>query len=249
MSDTIRVIEDYVSQVDEFLSGTREARAVVRAELTGHLAEAAEAGELQLALERLGSPRNAAAEFNRESGLPLARMPQRLAAAAIDNLPLLLVTIGLALEPILSGAARTTLAFPPLVYLEFSLPSFSGCVALVPVSCGVYETGWLYTLGLPLALLWSIVGLGLMESRTATTPGKQLLGLRVSDRDGLRITPKAGIVRRLSFLMGPLAWLDWLPVLKGDQRRILEHVAGTRVLKCVESRSGHGTHAYRHSPR
>jgi uncharacterized RDD family membrane protein YckC len=247
MTDPIRVIEDYVRQVDAFLSGTREARSLVRAELTGHLAEAAEAGELQLALERLGNPRNAAAEFNRESGLPLARMPERLVAAAIDNLPLLLVTIGLALEPILGGVARTTLAFPPLAYIEFSLPSFSGCVALVPVNCGVYEPGWLYALGLPLALLWSIVGLGIIESRNATTPGKQLLDLRVSDRDGLRITPKAGIVRRLSFLMGPLAWLDWLPVLKGEQRRILEHVAGTRVVKCAVGPAGPGARAYRHS--
>lgn len=223
-------ISDYVGQVARHLAGTPQSREQACEELTAHLNEAAQAGELESALARLGDTRKAARDFNLEKQLSLATMGQRLKAAFIDNIPLVAVTIGLAVQPTIEGVRQITLAFPPLVYLEFSLPFLSGCVALVPVTCGVYPDGWIYSIGLPLALIWSIIGLGVIESRTGTTPGKYLLGLRVTDDDGLLITPRTGIVRRLTFLGGPLAWLDWLPVLKGDQRRIFDHIANTQVI-------------------
>lgn len=236
MSDSDQIIEAYLREFEACLAGTPDSCATACAELGEHLAAAAASGELQQTLTRLGEPHNAAATFNRESGLPLADFSSRLLAAAVDNIPLAGVAIALSLEPLFHGMNRFTLAIPPFPSLEFSAGDFSGCIALLPMACGVYQPGWLYALGLPLALLWSIVGLGIIEGRLATTPGKHLLGLRVTGTDGLRITARAGVVRRLSFLAGPLAWLDWLPFLKADRRRLLDHVAGTRVVAARPAR-------------
>jgi hypothetical protein len=64
------------------------------------LYDAAEAGELAGAVQRLGSPRSAAVLFTRARTAPLASVNQRLRAALIDLLPLIGVTIALAMaEP------------------------------------------------------------------------------------------------------------------------------------------------------
>jgi hypothetical protein len=47
---------------------------------------------------------------------------------------------------------------------------------------------------------------------------------------GLRISALAGVVRRTSFLVGPLAWLDWLPFLANRRRRVLDYLARTKVV-------------------
>ncbi|MEV6030716.1 RDD family protein [Nonomuraea sp. NPDC052116] len=94
----------------------------------------------------------------------------------------------------------------------------------------LHAAGLLYTLGVPLALAWSIVGLGLLEAWTGTTPGKRAMKLRVVTEAGLRIRPVAGIVRRLSLLLGPFVWLDWAPVVWGDRRRVLDHLVATKVV-------------------
>lgn len=73
--------------------------------------------------------------------------------------------------------------------------------------------GILQTAGVPLALVWSILVLGSWESRTGSTPGKRLLGLTVVTETGLRAPLRACLLRRLSLLAGPFAWLDWLPIL------------------------------------
>lgn len=217
-------ITEYADRMERHLVGPRPQREAARAELEELLADAAEAGELEAALQRLGSPEDAARAFTQgreRAGAPLA---DRFMAAAIDNLPLLALAVALFVRGIANGEA--TFVFPPFAYVQAG----GGCAALVP-PCGVYNGGALYAVGLPLALLWSIVALGLLESWTGTTPGKRLLGLRVVTETGIRIRPYAGIVRRMSFLGGPLAWLDWIPALWGERQRIFDRVAATRVIR------------------
>ncbi|MGP4099474.1 RDD family protein [Nonomuraea sp. KM90] len=234
MSDQHEIIDDYTERVGRHLMGP--ARDKAKAELGAHLSDAAEAGELDHALSRLGPPRQAAATFSDLRSAPPAPIGARLAAVVIDNIPLVGVTLAL----LTTGISRIAelgngfaLAFPPFVYAKIG----DGCVSVgPPVLCdaGVYDyAGLLYTLGVPLALLWSIVGLGMVEAWTGATPGKRLLKLCVVTEAGLRIHPASGIVRRLSVVLGPAAWLDWLPFVWGDRRRVLDLLTGTKVVRAA----------------
>jgi uncharacterized RDD family membrane protein YckC len=233
-----QTIADYTRAFERHLAGTAADKARSKAALVEHLSDAADAGELAEALQRLGSPEAAAASFAKERSASPASMRARLLAALLDNLPLLGVAIALFVQGIGRGSSIVG-AFPPFVYVQFG----GVCVALAPVPCGAYEGGLLYAVGVPLALAWSILGLGLLESRTGATPGKRLLGLRVVTQSGLRVHPAAGTIRRLSFLLGPIAWLDWAPALWGERRRILDYVADTKVVIATP-----GTRAPRRDP-
>lgn len=232
MSNKQEIIDDYTERVGRHLMGP--ARDKAKAELGAHLADAAEAGELDHALSRLGTPREAAATFASLRSAPPAPMGARMAAVVIDNLPLVGITLALLVMGIFRIAelgSGFALAFPPFVYFKIG----DGCVSVgPPVLCdaGVYDyAGLLYALGVPLALLWSIVGLGLVEAWTGATPGKRLLKLCVVTEAGLRVRPVSGIVRRLSLVVGPVAWLDWVPAVWGDRRRVLDHLTGTKVVR------------------
>ncbi|MFE0154257.1 RDD family protein [Nonomuraea sp. NPDC059007] len=231
MSNEQEIIDDYAQRVGRHLTGP--ARDKARAELGAHLSDAAETGELDHALERLGTPREAAATFADLRSAPPAPLNARLAAIVIDNLPLAGVTLALLVKGIVrindvgNGFA---LAFPPFLYFKIG----DGCVAVGPVLCDADPYGYaglLYTLGVPLALLWSIAGLGLVEAWTGTTPGKRLLKLRVATETGLRVHPARGVAQRLSLILGPAAWLDWLPFVWGDRRRLLDLLTGTKVVR------------------
>jgi uncharacterized RDD family membrane protein YckC len=220
-----QTITDYAHAFERHLAGSATDKARSKAALVEHLSDAADAGELAAALQRLGSPEAAAASFAKEHSAPPASMRARLLAALIDNLPLLGVAIALFVQGLGRGG-NIMGAFPPFVYAQFG----GACVALAPVPCGAYEGGLLYAVGVPLALAWSILGLAILENRTGAGPGKRLLGLRVVTQSGLRVRVVTGVVRRLSFLLGPIAWLDWAPALWGERRRILDHVAQTKVV-------------------
>jgi uncharacterized RDD family membrane protein YckC len=235
MSDERQIIDAYTAKVARHLSG--QARDRARAELSEHLADAAEAGELPDALVRLGTPQEAAATFAELPSAPLAPIATRFTAVLIDNLPLVGVTVALLIQGLTRAVTEGqgfALAFPPFVYFKIG----ESCVSFAPTQCGVdaYEgAGLLYTWGVPLALLWSIVGLGLLEASTGVTPGKRAMNLRVVTETGLRIRPVTGVVRRLSLLVGPFAWLDWIPVLWGDRRRVLDRLTETKVVSVSRS--------------
>lgn len=199
MNDDWQSIEDYVQASGRCLAGPAREKRRSRAELAAHLYDAAEAGELAEAMQRLGSPRSAAALFTPARTAPSASMDQRLRAALLDLLPLIGVTIGLAVRHVQDGRS-IHVTFPPS-YL--------------------YQPGGgiLQAAGIPLALAWSILVLGILESRTGSTPGKRLLGLTVVTETGQRVPLGACVIRRFSLLAGPFAWLDWLPQLWGERRR------------------------------
>ncbi|MFC0531959.1 RDD family protein [Phytohabitans kaempferiae] len=224
MTDDERIVQ-YAGVVRRQLACPPAEAEARGQELVEHLRDAADAGALDEAFHGLGSAEQAAAAFARERSASDAPLARRFGAALLDNLPLVLVSVALAVRG-LSGAT-TVLAFPPHVYFEAG----GACVALTPGGGCVYDDpGLLYTLALPLALAWSILGLGVMESRLGGSPGKLLFNLRVVTEDGLRIRPAVGVLRRLSFLVGPLAWLDWTPLLLSRRRRVMEYLARTRVI-------------------
>jgi uncharacterized RDD family membrane protein YckC len=218
-------IADYTRAVERLLACPPEQAAQRGRELAEHLHDAAQAGELDQALASLGDPQQAAEAFARERAAPPATFSQRAAAASLDNLPLIAVAIALALQGFFQGTGFT-LAFPVHVYLSAG----GACASLSFGGCEHYEPGLLYGIGVPAALLWSIAVLGLLEGATGSTPGKRLFGLRVVSERGLRIGVRPALVRRLSFLLGPVAWLDWAPFLSGHPRRLLDFAAATTVV-------------------
>lgn len=224
-------IAEYTDAVASRLVGPRAERRKATDALRELLADAAEAGELEDRLDRLGPPDEAARAFSRDRTRPLAPVKDRMVAAALDNVLLIGVAVGLFVGGISSGAA--TLTFPPFVYIEIS----GGCIALAP-PCPVYNGGWVHTIGLPLALAWSIVGLGLLESWTGVTPAKRLMKMRVVTEDGVRLKPYDAIIRRLSFLVGPFAWLDWIPALWGDRQRVMDRVSAAKVIQADATPEG-----------
>jgi len=210
MSDDRHRIEDYAQAAARCLPGPARHKTRSKAELAAHLYDAAEAGELAEVLQRLGSPRSAAALFTWARTAPLASMSRRLRAALIDLLPLIGVTIALAVRQAGKGLAIQVSFPPPNAYHPGG--------------------GILQAVGIPLALTWSILVLGILESRTGSTPGKRLLGLTVVTETGLRAPPGACVARRLSLLAGPFAWLDWLPQFWGERRRFLDRLTRTKVV-------------------
>lgn len=250
MNDNQWEIEDFINAVHRQLAGSDVDRVRTVDQLREHLMDAKDAGELTHMLERLGDPQAVAEGYAKERPLPEAAIVDRMIAAAIDNLPLIAVAIGLLIQDILSGSGSIRATFPPFVYAE--IPGFdyiiaaipptvqyasgNGCMMITPLPsvCGIYHGSMLLHLGLPLALTWSIIGLAFLESRTASTPGKHLMGLQTVTITGIKASLTTTILRRLSFLLGPLAWLDWSPLLWNDRRRILDLLVGTRVVTLKE---------------
>lgn len=81
------MIDTYVKDFSRWTVGSREHRETLMRELEAHLHEAQEAGQLEEALERFGSPREAARVFSEGHPLHEAPLGRRLAAAAVDLLP------------------------------------------------------------------------------------------------------------------------------------------------------------------
>jgi len=229
MNDDRKRIDSYLDAFASHVVGPQAGKDRAKAELLEHLDDAAAASELDEALERLGPPAAAAVTFAGEVRASPAPMDDRVVAVVIDNLPLIGVTIALMVQQVVQGAGTVNITFPPAAYVLIG----GACISPVPVlfgQCEAYARGSLYMIGMPLALLWSIVGLGVLESHIGTTPGKRLMGMWVTSEVGTRISIAAGIVRRLSFLTGPLAWLDWVPLLWGDRRRVCERIVETKVV-------------------
>jgi hypothetical protein len=107
MSDDRQTIEDYAQALERCLVGPVQDKARSR-EVTEHLYDAAEAGELAEALQRLGSPRSAAALFTPARTAPLASMYRRLQV-----------------PPVTSVVRRLSLLAGPSAWLDW-LPQFWG---------------------------------------------------------------------------------------------------------------------------
>jgi uncharacterized RDD family membrane protein YckC len=212
MTENPDVIEEYARKFERHLTGSAHDRARSTAELVAHLSDAAEAGELVDALSRLGDPETAARAFASANPLRPAPLSRRLAAAGIDAIPIVAVTIALAVPEFIRGK-NIQVMFPPFI------PGPS--------------EGPLRTVGIPLALAWSVLALGFLESLTGATPGKWLLRLRTVTNRGLRVPLAMAVVRRLSFLAGPLAWLDWCLALRPQRLRGLDQLTRTMVVSLV----------------
>lgn len=223
MNQNREMIRGFVTSVLRRFAGSGAEHRAALAELRD-LPEGAQArGELQERLGIHGTPDTAAGSISPDRHPMATPIGRRWRAALIDNLALILLALLLFVTGLGGGAAG--FSFPPFLYWEFE----RGCIALVP-SCSDYPPGPLETAVTPSALTWSVIALGLIESRRGTTPGESSLGLRVVGRDGLRLRPGQTVLCGTSFLLGSLAWFDWIPALWDDRRRVPDRLAEARVV-------------------
>lgn len=211
------MIESYLRDVRRWLVGPPHERDETVRELESHLSEAEASGDLEGALARLGSPREAAAAVSRADLDTSAPIRARAVAALIDHFPLLVATVVVAV-------------------LDFS----DGGSLMVTVPTGLrLDGGWgLWNLASPLALAWSIFGVAVLEANNGTTPGKALTGIRTVSDDGTAVSLRQAIVRRIPFTFGPFLWLDVVAVLfTQGRRRVFDLAANTAVVPAASTTS------------
>lgn len=214
------MIESFVRRFDACLVGSPAERKEWHAELEGYLEDARESDDLVDALDRLGSPRQAAAAFRAARPLDPASLGRRWAAQVIDHMPLLIVTAAIGVHQILEGGHTFALGFPLGLVISSDDPL------------------WV-NLARGLSALWSWVGLAFIESAArGRTPGKAIFGLRTVSDDGTAVSFGQTLARRWSVLLGLLAWIDWGAALCTRQRqRLLDLFAHTLVVNDPERTS------------
>ncbi|MGH2807916.1 MAG: RDD family protein [Actinomycetota bacterium] len=204
--------KSYVDEFERWTTGPAERRTTVRAELEEHLLEAEGAGELESALDRLGTPRDAARAFATGYQLRPAPLLRRAVAALVD--------IAVTAAIFLAGL---------LVFSQGG--SGDSVVRIVSYETRAEISAVGFLIGLS-AFAWWVVGLTLCEWRYQRTPGKALMGLRVTSDDGLAPSFWQVVVRRLTLVFsGPLQIIDWVFALFDKRRqRAIEKLARTIVV-------------------
>jgi uncharacterized RDD family membrane protein YckC len=179
---TTNLADQYVQKVMAMIYAPEKDRARIQSDLQSHLQEGLTAGEDMAALvERMGDPRQVAAEFMSEVPLVYAGFGRRLAAFLVDMLVILFfggVAAGLTVS------MANVVPQHPSGWLDNVLGGI--LILLVLISANVC-----------IAII--IVYFPLLEGRFGRTLGKRLLGLVVRSEDGLPASYGQAILRRLSF--------------------------------------------------
>jgi uncharacterized RDD family membrane protein YckC len=157
-------------------------RAQIQAELKSHLREGLAGGEEMTALvERMGDPREVAAEFMSAVPLVYAGFGRRLVAFLVDmGIILLFAGAAAVLTVLLSNAV-------PRHPSTLAENLYGGALIL------------LVLIGANACIAMLLAYFPLLEGRFGRTLGKRLLGLRVRSEDGLPAGYGQAFLRRLSF--------------------------------------------------
>ena len=176
------IADQYVQKVMELIYAPEKERARIQADLQSHLQEGLAGGEDMTALvERMGDPREVAAEFMAAVPLVYGGFGRRLAAFLVDMIVIILfgglaavLTISLSnIVPQHPAGLMENLIGGAIILLV--LISANACIAMI------------------------LVYFPLLEGRFGRTLGKRLFGLRVRSEDGLPASYGQAILRRLSF--------------------------------------------------
>ncbi len=206
-------VERYVQEVMRNTQAPPRERQRIEADLRAHLEEAMRAGEpASVAIGRMGTPAEVAAEFMAQMALPYAGFWRRLGAFAVD---LAIIVLAAGIVAVLGLVASNQVPQRPQ-----GIGYVLGAIAIAAtVGCALAVVG--------IVLLY----FPLLEARFGRTVGKRLLGLRVLQESGLPIGLKEAFLRRLSFYFEVLA-VDALFVLfTARHQRAFDIVARTVVIQ------------------
>ena len=179
---TSNLADQYVQKVMDLIYAPKEDAERIRADLQAHLQEALSGGEDMAALvERMGDPREVAAEFMREVPLVYAGFWRRLAAFLID-------AVVMSIFGLIAGAA--------MIWLSNNVPEHpSGLWQNVVGGAEILFV--LVTANACIAIL--LAYFPILEGRFGQTLGKRILGTVVLSEDGLPAGYGKALLRRLSF--------------------------------------------------
>jgi uncharacterized RDD family membrane protein YckC len=192
--------DDYINRVLDLLPRTLPLRAQIGMELRGHIAERVGAGQ-------------SVAEVLRQLGDPVVLAESYLTA-----------------EP-LRAASFSSRALAKLLDLALVVAAMSP-LALLPWSIAPLEAAF------PLALLIMLIGSSfafglytvIAERRAGRTVGKHVMGLRVVQESGTRITLGQAVIRTVPMFM-QFYWVDVMFALFTEKhQRAFELLSKTRVV-------------------
>jgi uncharacterized RDD family membrane protein YckC len=179
---TSNIADQYVQKVMSLIYAPENERARIQADLQSHLHEGMAGGEDMTALvERMGDPREVAAEFMSAIPLVYAGFWRRLAAFLVDMVVILLF----------AGMAAVL-----TILLSNAVPQHPEGLAENLIGGAIIL---LVLIGSNACIAMILVYFPLLEGRFGQTLGKRLLGLRVRSEDGLPASFGQAILRRLSF--------------------------------------------------
>lgn len=211
----------YVDEFERWTAGPAARKKQLRAELEAHLEGAEQAGELEAALHRLGTPREAAIAFADGYEPTPAPLPRRIFAAMVDIAALGgALMIGIAIGTAGSMVMGSTERIRQVDVTTIENVSNIGPMEAAGLLISIAAAGW-----------W-VIGLTIMEWRTGRTPGKKALGLRVVTESGTAPSFGQIVVRRLTLVFsGPLQIIDWAFALFDERhQRGLDKLARTIVV-------------------
>ena len=176
------VFDQYIQKVMSLIHAPAEERTRIQADLKAHLQEGLAEGEDMVTLvERMGDPREVAAEFMAQIPLTYAGFWSRLAAFLIDfAMILVLAGVGGGFFVAVSNlvpqhpATRWENIWGGILIL-LAVISANACIVMI------------------------LTYFPLLEARFGQTLGKRFLRLRVCAENGLPVGGKQAILRRLSF--------------------------------------------------
>lgn len=194
--------QDYINQVIDCMPRATPSRAQIAAELGGNIAERVGHGQtLDEVLRNLGDPAKLAESYLAAVPLVPASFLRRAAAKLVDVLSAVCVIV-------------------PLTILTGSL-AFAGGFGFLAMFAIV-----ILILGEFCFAVYVIVA----ESKLGKTLGKHLLGLRVVQESGTRITIGQSIVRQLPLFL-QVFWIDvFFALFTERKQRAFELLSKTRVV-------------------
>ncbi len=180
---TRNVSEQYLQKVMDLIHAPAAERARIEDDLRAHLQEALVPGEdLPSLVERMGEPREVAAEFMAEVPRVYAGFWPRLAAFLIDMVLVIFIGgVGGGLFVFLTNLSQNPSGSETLGAI------LGGAMILLAV---VFANA---------AIAMVIAYFPLFEARFGQTLGKRLLHLRVLSENGLPVGTWQAVLRRLSF--------------------------------------------------
>jgi uncharacterized RDD family membrane protein YckC len=208
------IAEQYVRKVMDLIYAPEPDRERIQADLRAHLQEGLVGGEDMTALvERMGDPREVAAEFMKEVPMVYAGFWRRLAAFLVDAVVILLLAgLAAALTVFLSNAVPQ---HPQGLWENVA----AGAVILLVLT------------GANACIAMMLAYFPVLEGRFGRTLGKKLLGLRVRSEDGLPASYRQAFLRRLSFYFELLPIEALFMPLHPKRQRWFDVLARTVVVR------------------
>jgi len=179
---TQNVADQYIQKVMNLIHAPAADRTRIEADLKAHLQEGMQAGEDILTLvERMGNPREVAAEFMTQIPLIHAGFWRRLAGFCID---MVLIVLFAGINGALFVVVSNSVPQHPATRWENILGTILILLAVISANA---------------CIAMILAYFPLLEARFGQTLGKRLLHMRVCTEDGLPIGAMQAILRRLSF--------------------------------------------------